>query len=169
MGEGPSPRLMKLLGASAVAVVAAAGVAYVVHRRVLQRKKRPRGILVRDAAARRKSSTRARWDEETLQQHETERGVLYGTMKIDHPDTPYLYYNKEKETVLEYVKGQPPKEVEVPDLQARLGVLHLAQETGEDVTPQAAEAHETAEARERRLAFEKKRREHYKREAPGKR
>jgi len=33
---------------------------------------------------------RVAWDEATLKQHFLERGHLYGTMKIDHPDTPFL-------------------------------------------------------------------------------
>ena len=47
------------------------------------------------AAAPSSGSKRAtvKWDEESLALNESERGVKYGTMKIDHPDTPFIYYD----------------------------------------------------------------------------
>ena len=34
------------------------------------------------------------WDEEGIQAHDAERGVLFGTMKVDHVETPYLYLDE---------------------------------------------------------------------------
>jgi hypothetical protein len=38
---------------------------------------------------------RIRWDESALARHRKDRGVRYGTMKIDEPETPFLVYNRE--------------------------------------------------------------------------
>ena len=35
------------------------------------------------------------WDEEGIQAHDAERGVLFGTMKVDHAETPYLYLDED--------------------------------------------------------------------------
>lgn len=37
-------------------------------------------------------SPRVMWDEASLTAQEAERGVAYGTMKVDQIDTPFLYY-----------------------------------------------------------------------------
>ena len=34
---------------------------------------------------------RVTWDEAGIQAHDAERGVRFGTMKIDQPDTPFLF------------------------------------------------------------------------------
>ena len=43
-----------------------------------------------------KSRGRVTWNEDILAKHARERGVLYGTMKIDQPDTPFLVYDADK-------------------------------------------------------------------------
>ncbi|KAJ1633637.1 hypothetical protein T492DRAFT_866436 [Pavlovales sp. CCMP2436] len=136
--------------------------------RVLASRRRPRGILVRSRRASRRTEAHAQWDEPTLEEHQKERGVVYGTMKIDHPDTPFLYYDKEADEPFEYVKGDTPKTVDVHELQQKLGVLHLAHVMGEEVTPHGAAISKAVDEHEKRLsAFEAKRRAHYKLERTG--
>lgn len=158
---------------SAPVALVALGAAVLVGRRLFQllaaRRKR-RGILVRDRSRRasRRANVRAKWDEPTLEEHLKERGVEYGTMKIDHPDTPYLYYDKDHDQALTYVKGELPQTVDIHELQSKLGVLHLAQEAGEEHTPHsAAISKAVADQEERISAFEAKRRAHYKAERTG--
>lgn len=153
--------------------VAAVAVTALVGRRLAQllstRRKR-RGILVRERSRRpsHKANMRATWDEPTLEEHLKERGVEYGTMKIDHPDTPYLYYDKEQDQALTFVKGELPQTVDIHELQSKLGVLHLAQETGDEHTPHsAAISKAVADQEERISAFEAKRRAHYRAEKTG--
>ena len=68
---------------------------------------------------------RCYWDEACLQAHEAERGVEYGTMKIDHPDTPFLYYDEKEDSVAGvYEPGKSePRRVEVGELQKALGLI----------------------------------------------
>jgi hypothetical protein len=153
--------LVPLLTAAVVALAARQVV------RLLFGRRRKRGILVRDPArrpSRRDSNARAKWDEPTIAVHMKERGVLYGTMKIDHPDTPYLYYDKENDEAFEHVKGELPKTVDITELQDRLGVLHLAQEAGAPSTPQASAL---SQGQDRVSDFEARRRAHYTAERTG--
>lgn len=139
-------------------------------RLLLAARRKRRGILVRDPSRRgsHKAGLRAKWDEPTLEEHQKERGVEYGTMKIDHPDTPYLYYDKEHDQALTYVRGELPRTVDIHELQGKLGVLHLAQQAGEPHTPRsAAISKAVADQEERISAFEAKRRAHYKAERTG--
>ncbi|KAG8459801.1 hypothetical protein KFE25_014364 [Diacronema lutheri] len=153
-----------------LALAAAVAVTVFVGRRLLAQRRKRRGILVRDRSRRAstKPAVRAKWDEPTLEEHLKERGVEYGTMKIDHPDTPYLYYDKEADKPLTYVKGALPQSVDVHELQSKLGVLHLAQEAGDEHAPHSAAISQAVAAHEEKVsAFEAKRRAHYKAERTG--
>lgn len=77
-------------------------------------------------------STRVKWDEEQISSHLLERGVEYGTMKIDHPDTPFLYYEEEQDPpcAQNIGPGVPPAKMEVEELQQALGLLSDAEESG---------------------------------------
>ena len=162
---------MALMGARSLLIpILTTGLVALVARqvaRLVARRRPKRGILVRDSAhrpSRRESNVRAKWDEPTIEGHLKERGVLYGTMKIDHPDTPYLYYDKEKDEAFEHVKGELPKTVDITELQDRLGVLHLAQEAGAPTTPQASAV---SQGQDRVSEFEARRRAHYAAERTG--
>eukprot|EP00515_Schizochytrium_aggregatum_P004396 CAMPEP_0202049344 /NCGR_PEP_ID=MMETSP0963-20130614/3315_1 /ASSEMBLY_ACC=CAM_ASM_000494 /TAXON_ID=4773 /ORGANISM="Schizochytrium aggregatum, Strain ATCC28209" /LENGTH=284 /DNA_ID=CAMNT_0048614347 /DNA_START=1 /DNA_END=855 /DNA_ORIENTATION=+ len=80
---------------------------------------------------------RLTWDEEALAQHAKERGVLYGRMKIDQPDTPFLVYDAEMAgqhkigTVKD--RNSQPEFVDIADLQRKLGLLQTDPETGRAV------------------------------------
>ena len=69
------------------------------------------------------------WDEEMLAEQERDRGVVYGTQKIDHPDTPFLYYDEEAFPAVQEAVGAGKKVViDAADLQKRLGLLHSQEE-----------------------------------------
>lgn len=155
----------RLVGVGVVVAVTCAAALYLARRRRKALGKggrnQPRGILVRSRKHSRGAVMRAKWDEETLREHDKERGKAYGTMKIDHPDTPYLYYDfdQQNEVVKEYVRGEEPKEINITELQERLGVLHLAQGKGEEVATPAQQGSGDG------LSFAEKRKAHYHNEA----
>ena len=37
-----------------------------------------------------RAAMRVKWDEKDISAHDAERGIAFGTMKIDQTDTPYL-------------------------------------------------------------------------------
>ena len=81
-----------------------------------------------------------KWDEESLAKHQAERGILYGTMKIDHPDTPFLIYDSEKaenDNLIGTIenKDAKPEFVDINELQAKLGILSEAQNSGKPLIP----------------------------------
>lgn len=84
---------------------------------------------------------RCKWNEESLAAHAEERGVKYGTMKIDHPDTPFLYYDEDRDPVVAVranmlpearekrngeVEGGVKQEFHVEELQSKLGLISQA-------------------------------------------
>jgi len=78
------------------------------------------------------------WNEEILAKHAKERGVLYGTMKIDHPDTPFLVYDEEmadKHNKIGTVKdaNATPEFVDIAALQKKLGILEEEQLSGKEL------------------------------------
>ena len=81
---------------------------------------------------------RITWDEHGLATDAKERGVAYGTQKIDHPDTPYLYYDEEEPGhIRAHDSGGAPhciggEKVEVDALKRALGLVASAQENGEE-------------------------------------
>ena len=75
---------------------------------------------------------RITWDEHGLATDAKERGVAYGTQKIDHPDTPYLYYDEEEPGhIRAHDSGGAPhclggEKVEVDALKRALGLVASA-------------------------------------------
>mmetsp|Transcript_21912 Transcript_21912/g.38796 ORF Transcript_21912/g.38796 Transcript_21912/m.38796 type:complete len:266 (+) Transcript_21912:244-1041(+) len=91
----------------------------------------------RPSSASKKDEPRLTWNEEVLACHDQERGILYGKMKIDHPDTPFLVYDEEMATkhnkigTVEDMHAEPVF-VDINELQQKLGILQLEQEHGVD-------------------------------------
>lgn len=56
---------------------------------------------------------KVRWDEEGIQAHDAERGVMFGTMKVDHVETPYLYLDVDDSAAInsKYLPALVPKVV----------------------------------------------------------
>ena len=104
-------------------------------------------------SAAKRPSPRVVWDEATLAAHQAERGVEYGTMKIDQIDTPFLYYESQsrsddatehhsihsnflKSLAPEVLEGEGaqgaaasgPKQMAMEDLQKILGLLEVDEE-----------------------------------------
>eukprot|EP00446_Apocalathium_sp_SHHI-4_P072709 CAMPEP_0177559442 /NCGR_PEP_ID=MMETSP0369-20130122/70838_1 /TAXON_ID=447022 ORGANISM="Scrippsiella hangoei-like, Strain SHHI-4" /NCGR_SAMPLE_ID=MMETSP0369 /ASSEMBLY_ACC=CAM_ASM_000364 /LENGTH=668 /DNA_ID=CAMNT_0019046171 /DNA_START=29 /DNA_END=2038 /DNA_ORIENTATION=+ len=77
------------------------------------------------------------WDEVGIEKDMGERGVLYGTQTIDDAPTPFLLYDshmsRAEGAVIEVGEGHVRQQVDIGDLQARLGVLHQRQEEGVEV------------------------------------
>ena len=90
---------------------------------------------------------RIRWDEEGIRAHDAERGVLFGTMKVEHLETPYLYLDdaepvegelcaaihpKYLPTHVPHASGEPtapgPYSMPVADLRNALGLLETDEE-----------------------------------------
>ena len=77
---------------------------------------------------------RVRFDEEGIAVDYAERGVLYGTQKIDQPDTPYIYYDSEEDDysaqimVAEYSTSGEPQRMMASQLQEKLGLIAQQQE-----------------------------------------
>jgi hypothetical protein len=93
------------------------------------------------ASSRPPPERRCKWNEESLATHAEERGVKYGTMKIDHPDTPFLYYDEDRDPVVAVrtnmlpearekqdgaVQGDVKQEFQVEELQSKLGLVAQA-------------------------------------------
>ena len=108
------------------------------------------------AASSGRHSRRIRWDEDGIQAHDAERGVLFGTMKVDHVHTPFLYVdssNPEADKVSIHHNYLPthvphadppqtaaPYELPVAELQHALGLLETDTE-GKAHRPQPRWAH----------------------------
>lgn len=77
------------------------------------------------------------WDEVGIEKDMGERGVLYGTQTIDDAPTPFLLYDshmsRAEGAVIEVGEGHVRQQVDIGDLQARLGVIHQRQEEGVEV------------------------------------
>ena len=64
------------------------------------------------------------WDEEGLRRHESERGVAYGTQKIDQPDTPFLYPRDDTTNTVQEAVGHGRKQTwDEEELKHKLGLL----------------------------------------------
>jgi hypothetical protein len=82
------------------------------------------------------------WDEANISEHDAKRGIEFGTMKIDQPETPFLYLNSESASRGELCSGKgpalngvldgPPPKVTIEDMQKALGVLEEAETAGAD-------------------------------------
>jgi len=74
---------------------------------------------------------RVTWDEAALAEHERAKGVLYGTVKVEEVTTPFLYYSesvsRDEGALGVMVPGQGRQKVNIEELQARLGMLEVAQ------------------------------------------
>ena len=84
-----------------------------------------------------KTAARIRWDEEAIKIHHEERGVKYGTMKIDQPETPFLQYDSDDDPVVrQFVEnGAPPRQVDAAILQRELGLLSAASKADDEEIP----------------------------------
>eukprot|EP00928_Gymnodinium_smaydae_P087825 TRINITY_DN7201_c0_g1_i2.p1 TRINITY_DN7201_c0_g1~~TRINITY_DN7201_c0_g1_i2.p1 ORF type:complete len:164 (-),score=36.11 TRINITY_DN7201_c0_g1_i2:59-550(-) len=82
-----------------------------------------------------------RFDEENINVHMSERGVLYGTMAIPDCPTPFLVYDeatsRAEGAIFEVGENQQKSAVSIVDLQARLGMLEQVQLQGQEVLPTA--------------------------------
>jgi hypothetical protein len=118
---------------------------------------------------------RVRFDEEGIAVDYAERGVLYGTQKIDQVDTPFIYYDSEEDDyssnimVAEYAPDGEPQKMMASELQAKLGLLAQQQQQEQQEQERKQENGETNEKTpvkepkkweqvERRMDFESKRR-----------
>jgi len=84
--------------------------------------------------------SRVTWNEPSLAQQSVERGVLYGKMKIDQPDTPFLIYDKDMADNLNLIgtienRHSEPTFVNINELQAKLGILEILQDSGKELRP----------------------------------
>ena len=76
---------------------------------------------------------RVKFDEDGIAVDYAERGVLYGTQKIDQVETPYIYYDSDEDPIVHLNSNTSnelgvPQRMEAAQLQAKLGLL-LAQQT----------------------------------------
>lgn len=73
---------------------------------------------------------RVKFNEKEIAVDMEERGKLYGTMKIDQVETPFIYYDADEDPmVAQYKPNAPPQKVEAKALQEALGIL-LEQQKG---------------------------------------
>ena len=73
---------------------------------------------------------RVKFNEKEIAVDMEERGKLYGTMKIDQVETPFIYYDADDDPmVAQYKPNAPPEKVEAKALQEALGIL-LEQQKG---------------------------------------
>merc|ERR1719174_2896941 len=76
---------------------------------------------------RRNRPGRITWDENKIETDTRERGVLYGTMTIEDAPTPFLLYDSQMSraegAVVEIGEGHVRQNVDIGDLQQRLGIL----------------------------------------------
>lgn len=72
------------------------------------------------------------WDETQIDKDLQERGVLYGTQKIDDMPTPFLLYESQmsraEHAIVEISEGHKKAHVDITELQARLGMLQASLE-----------------------------------------
>lgn len=98
-------------------------------------------VLLNESTREKPRVKRVRWDEPALKAHDVQRGVMFGTMKIDQLDTPFLYLEDDGSEYTDvaihpaYLKshvptasqtGAPrPHKMEVDELQHALGLSSL--------------------------------------------
>ena len=76
------------------------------------------------------SKPRVRFDEEGIAVDMEERGKVYGTMRIDQVETPFIYYDEAEEPLVsQYRPNDVPAKMQATELQAALGIL-LEQQKG---------------------------------------
>eukprot|EP00946_MAST-07B_sp_MAST-7B-sp1_P003615 g3615.t1 len=81
----------------------------------------------------RSSKPRVRFNEEGIAVDMRERGVLYGTQKIDQIETPYIYYDPERDPIVaQYTEGAPGPEMVASELQEKLGLLAREQKLDDE-------------------------------------
>ena len=125
------------------------------------------------------SKPRVKFDEAGIAVDYAERGVLYGTQKIDQADTPYIYYDSDEEKtenpsstmVAQYSTKGEPQRMEAADLQRKLGLLvqqqqqqQQQQQDGADqmnVKEEGSAPTQKWEQAEKRMDFESRRRQLY--------
>ena len=67
---------------------------------------------------------RVRWNEDGIAKDMEERGKVYGTMKIDQVETPFIYYDEEDDPMVsQYKPNGEPEKMEAVQLQDALGIL----------------------------------------------
>merc|ERR1712129_158736 len=108
------------------------------------------------------SPFKARWnrpsgitfDEVVIEAHKDERGVVYGTQKIDEPETPFLLYDSQmsraEHAVVEVGEGHVKTQVDIVDLQSRLGVVQRLQDQGIVVGQRKVNRYEAIEEENRK-------------------
>ena len=73
---------------------------------------------------------RVKFNEDEIAVDMEERGKIYGTMKIDQVETPFIYYDMDEDPlVAQYKPNEAPQKVEAKALQEALGIL-LEQKKG---------------------------------------
>ncbi len=73
---------------------------------------------------------RVKFNEKEIAVDMEERGKLYGTMKIDQIETPFIYYDVDDDPmVAQYKPNEKPQKMEAKALQEALGIL-LEQKKG---------------------------------------
>ena len=67
------------------------------------------------------SDRRVTFDEDGIAVDMAERGVLYGTQKINQPETPYIYYNPEEDpdVAAQFTRSGSPVKVHVSTVSFR--------------------------------------------------
>ena len=67
---------------------------------------------------------RVKFNEDEIAVDMEERGKIYGTMKIDQVETPFIYYDMDEDPlVAQYKPNEAPQKVEAKALQEALGIL----------------------------------------------
>merc|ERR1719229_471541 len=88
-------------------------------------------------ASRRNRPEKISWDEHCIEKHMDERGVLYGTMQIEDAPTPFLLYDSNMSradgAVVEVGENHSKQQVNITELQLRLGVMKQEQESGKEL------------------------------------
>lgn len=70
------------------------------------------------------SKPRVKWNEEGIAKDKEERGKVYGTMKIDQIETPFIYYDEDEDPMVsQYKPDGKPEKLEAVKLQEALGIL----------------------------------------------
>ncbi len=67
---------------------------------------------------------RVKFNEEGIAKDMEERGKIYGTMKIDQIETPFIYYDEDEDPMVsQYKPDGNPQKMEAVKLQEALGIL----------------------------------------------
>lgn len=85
-----------------------------------------KSLVVQEKLRRIAQKSRVKWDNTTIENHNQERGILYGTMKVNQPDTPFLFIDsRDEDSIRVFQKDGVHQQLDADELKVRLGLISI--------------------------------------------